>query len=130
LAVQSGLTGTPRIISDNGRLFIARDFKEFIRLCGMTHAGSSPNYPQSNGKIERWHRILRPECIRPGTPLTRDDARRIVGEFVEPYHTVRSHSGLGYISPEDKLEGRAKATLDARERRKAKRHAGLGVPAS
>jgi transposase InsO family protein len=49
---------TPRIISDNGPQFIARDFKEFIRLGGMTHARTSPYYPQSNGKIERWHRIL------------------------------------------------------------------------
>jgi putative transposase len=27
----------PRIISDNGPQFIARDFKQFIRICGMTH---------------------------------------------------------------------------------------------
>jgi len=45
----------PRIISDNGPQFIARDFKEFIRISGMTHVRTSPYYPQSNGKIERWH---------------------------------------------------------------------------
>ena len=45
----------PRIISDNGPQFIARDFKEFIRLAGMTHVRTSPYYPQSNGKLERWH---------------------------------------------------------------------------
>ena len=56
----------PRIISDNGPQFIAKDFKEFIRLCGMTHVRTSPYYPQSNGKIERWHRSLKAECIRPG----------------------------------------------------------------
>ena len=38
----------PRIISDNGPQFIARDFKEFIRLAGMTHVRTSPYYPQSN----------------------------------------------------------------------------------
>ena len=43
----------PRIISDNGPQFIAKDFKEFIRLAGMTHVRTSPYYPQSNGKIER-----------------------------------------------------------------------------
>jgi putative transposase len=43
----------PRIISDNGPQFIARDFKEFIRISGMTHVRTSPYYPQSNGKIER-----------------------------------------------------------------------------
>ena len=44
---------------DNGPQFIAKDFKEFIRLCGMTHVRTSPYYPQSNGKMERWHRSLR-----------------------------------------------------------------------
>jgi len=48
---------TPRIISDNGPQFIAKDFKIFIRLSGMTHVRmthfTSPYYPQSNGKLER-----------------------------------------------------------------------------
>ena len=47
----------PRIISDNGPQFIARDYKEFIRISGMTHVRTSPFYPQSNGKIERWHKV-------------------------------------------------------------------------
>ncbi len=41
----------PRMISDNGPQFIAKDFKEFVRLTGMTHVKTSPYYPQSNGKI-------------------------------------------------------------------------------
>ena len=56
----------PRIISDNGPQFIARDFKEFIRICGMTHVRTSPFYPQSNGKIERWFKTLKGGCIREG----------------------------------------------------------------
>ncbi len=43
----------PRIISDNGPQFIARDFRKFIRISGMAHVRTSPFYPQSNGKIER-----------------------------------------------------------------------------
>jgi transposase InsO family protein len=108
---------TPRIISDNGPQFIARDFKEFIRICGMTHVKTSPYYPQSNGKIERWHRIIKEECIRPGTPLTLEDARRIVARFVEHYNTIRLHSALGYVTPKDKLEGREKEIFDARDRK-------------
>ena len=65
----------PRIISDNGPQFIAKDFKEFIRISGMTHVRTSPYYPQSNGKLERWHKSLKSECIRPGVPLTPEDAR-------------------------------------------------------
>jgi transposase InsO family protein len=65
----------PRTISDNGPQFIAKDFKEFIRISGMTHVRTSPYYPQSNGKIERWHKSLKGECIRPGTPLSLEDAK-------------------------------------------------------
>ena len=71
----------PRIISDNGPQFIAKDFKEFIRICGMTHVRTSPYYPQSNGKMERWHKTLKGECIRVKTPLTLEDARRLVAEL-------------------------------------------------
>jgi hypothetical protein len=62
-----------RIISDNGPQFVAKDFKKFIRISGMTHVRTSPHYPQSNGKIKRWNKSLKGECIRPGTL---DDARR------------------------------------------------------
>jgi transposase InsO family protein len=121
----------PRIISDNGPQFIARDFKEFIRLCGMTHVKTSPYYPQSNGKIERWHRTIKGDCVRTGTPLSLADLQRIVARYVEHYNNVRLHSAIGYITPKDKLEGREKAIFDerdrkleeARERRKAKRNA-------
>jgi transposase InsO family protein len=108
---------TPRIISDNGPQFIARDFQEFIRLCGRTPVKTSPYYPQSNGKIERWHRILKEECIRPGTPLTRDDARRIVAQFVAYSNTGRLHSAIGDLTPKDKLDGREQASFAARDRK-------------
>jgi putative transposase len=122
---------TPRIISDNGPQFVAKEFKEFVRLCGMTHVKTSPYYPQSNGKIERFHRTLKGDCIRTETPLSLEDAQRIVARYVEYYNTVRLHSAIGYVTPKDKLEGREKAIFaerdrklaEARERRKANRQA-------
>ena len=107
----------PRIISDNGPQFLARDFKEYIRICGMTHVRTSPFYPQSNGKIERWHQSLKGECIRPKTPLSLEDARRLVSQYVDHYNTVRLHSAIGYISPKDKLEGREKEIFAERDRK-------------
>jgi transposase InsO family protein len=122
---------TPRIISDNGPQFIAKDFKEFIRVCGMTHVKTSPYYPQSNGKIERFHRTIKGDCIRTETPLSLEDAQRIVARYVEHYNTVRLHSAIGYVTPLAKLEGRDRTILDerdrkldlARERRKQQRQA-------
>lgn len=107
----------PRVISDNGPQFIAKDFKEFIRISGMTHVRTSPFYPQSNGKIERFHRSLKGECIRPGVPLSLEDAKRIVGHYVEEYNERRLHSALGYITPKDMLEGRQEAIFAERDRK-------------
>jgi putative transposase len=109
----------PRIISDNGPQFIAKDFKEFIRIAGMTHVRTSPYYPQSNGKLERWHGSLKQECIRPGTPLSLEDARRLVERYVEHYNTVRLHSAIGYVTPADRLAGRQQEIHDDRDRKLA-----------
>jgi len=108
---------TPRIISDNGPQFIAKEFKQFVRLCGMTHVRTSPYYPQSNGKLERYHRTIKSECLRPGTPLCLDDARRITEKYVGEYNETRLHSALGYVTPQDKLLGKEAAIFAARDRK-------------
>lgn len=105
----------PRVISDNGPQFIAKDFKEFIRLTGMTHVRTAPYYPQSNGKIERYHKTIKGGAIRPGQPGTLDEARALVARFVEHYNTVRLHSAIGYITPADFLAGRGPAIWAARD---------------
>lgn len=104
----------PRVITDNGPQFIAGDFKSYIRFCGMTHVTTAPYYPQSNGKYERFNRSVKTECIRPKTPLSLQDARRVVDRFVRHYNQERLHAGIGYVTPVDKLEGRAEAVLSAR----------------
>ena len=106
---------SPRIISDNGPQFIAKDFKEFIRVCGMTHVRTSPYYPQSNGKIERWHREYKETVIRPSQPRSLEEARDMTGEWITYYNEVRLHSALSYIAPIDQLEGRASAIFEARD---------------
>jgi len=108
---------TPRIISDNGPQFIARDFKEFIRLAGITHVRTSPYYPQSNGKLERWHGSLKQECIRPAAPASLEEARRRVAEYVEYYNHVRLNSAIGYLTPADKLHGLSEVIFAERDRK-------------
>ena len=107
----------PRIISDNGPQFIARDFKDFIRLCQMTHVRISPGHPQSNGKIERWHKTVKGDCIRPKTPLSLEDARRVVNNFVTRYNEVRLHSAIGYVTPLTRLEGKEKLVFARRKQK-------------
>lgn len=137
--VQRGLErypGTkPRIISDNGPQFIAKDFKEFIRAAGITHARTSPYYPQSNGKLERWRGSLKRECVRPAAPSSLKEARRRITSYVDHYNTVRLHSAIGYVAPMDKLAGldpvifaeRDRKLEEAREARRRKRQAAREV---
>jgi transposase InsO family protein len=108
---------TPRVISDNGPQFISKDFKEFIRISGMTHVRTAPYYPQSNGKIERYHRTIKEGCIRPGVILSLTDARDVVEKFVVYYNNVRLHSAIGYVTPESKLEGRERHIFKERDQK-------------
>jgi len=59
-------------------LFISKDFKPSIRICGMTYVRTLPYYLQSNVMLKRYHRTIKGECIRLGTPLSLSGARRLV----------------------------------------------------
>lgn len=119
----------PRIITDQGSQFKSREFKSFISQWQASHVMTSPYYPQSNGKLERFHRTIKEQAIRPLTPLDLDEAKRITGDFIDYYNTKQLHSAIGFITPKDRLEGRHqeihktrdKKLEDARERRKIAR---------
>jgi transposase InsO family protein len=71
---------TPRLISDNGGQFVAKEFKEYIGQKNYTHVTTAPAYPESNGKQERFYRTVKDECLRPQPPLDLDDAKRTVAK--------------------------------------------------
>lgn len=126
----------PRIISDNGPQFIARDFKAYIRFAGMTHVRTAPYYPQSNGKIEALHKTVKRTTIRPNRPETLEEARSLMTAFEKHYNNERLHSAIGYVTPNDKLHGREQAIWsrrdqllqEARERRRQRRAAARVAP--
>lgn len=107
----------PRIISDNGPQFIAREFKEFIRIAGMSHVRTSPFFPQSNGKIERWHKYIKAECIRTSTPVSIEDAKQVVEKYVAYYNTGRFHGALAFVTPDDMINGRETDIFAERDRK-------------
>ena len=107
----------PRVISDNGPQFISKDFKEFIRLSGFTHVRTAPYHPQSNGKIERFHKTIKIEEIRKNGYISLDDAKKYIALFIEYYNAERLHSAIDYLTPEDVLMGRVEKRLDERRRK-------------
>jgi hypothetical protein len=70
---------------------------------------------QANGKLERWHKSVKSECIRVLTPLTLEEARRVVQGYVDYYNGVRLHSAIGYVTPQDMLAGRQAEIHAARD---------------
>lgn len=72
-------------------------------------------YPQSNGKLERFHRSLGIECLRTNSFITIEDARDIIAKYIDHYNCVRLHSALYYLTPEDFLLGREKEKIALRE---------------
>jgi transposase InsO family protein len=104
-----------RIISDNGTQFISKDFTEYLKFVGLQHIRTSVAYPQSNGKIERYHRTIQQECLRRKSLINLDDARKQIAQYIDFYNTKRLHSSLFYLTPEDFLSNRIDEKLNLRE---------------
>jgi putative transposase len=91
---------------------------------------TAPYYPQSNGKLERYHRTIKADALRVKSPSSLQEAQRLIAQFVTHYNTVRLHSAIDFVTLHDKLAGRdleiwreryRKLEL-AREQRRARRH--------
>lgn len=104
----------PRLITDNGPQYISKDFAEYLKFAGLQHIRTSIAYPQSNGKIERYHRTIHEECLMTKSLIDLDDARKQIAEFIEYYNTKRLHSALYYLTPDDFLNDRITEKLEVR----------------
>jgi len=96
----------PRLITDNGSQFISKDLAEYLKQAGLQNIRTSIAYPQSNGKIERYHRTIHEECLRTKSLIDLDDARKSRHggtEFIDYYNTKCLHSSLFYLTPNDFL---------------------------
>jgi transposase InsO family protein len=97
---------SPILITDNGPQFVAKEFKAYLQLVGITHRKTRFYYPQSNGKIERFLQTSKNECIRRHSFLSLEELREKLIAYIEYYNTERLHSSLGYVTPQAMLEGR------------------------
>jgi len=95
----------PRVINDNGPQFIAKEFRELIVLLEMEQTFTSAGHPQSNGKLERFHRTLKTEQVRQEAYLNYQDAVNRIGRWIEYYNNERLHAGIFYLAPEDVFQG-------------------------
>lgn len=108
---------SPRIISDNGSQYISKDFQKFLKETELQHVRTSVNYPQSNGKIERFHCSINSEFLKTHSLIDIEDARTQISQYIEYYNTKRLHSALYYITPKNFLDGKAEEILNIRQKK-------------
>jgi transposase InsO family protein len=107
----------PRIITDNGSRFISKDFRDLVSLLEMEQTFTSPAHPQSNGKLERFHRTIKSEHIRRTAYLGREDAIERMKKWIRYYNGQRLHSALFYLPPDDVFTGRMGIRLAERRQK-------------
>lgn len=120
----TGMTDVPvedrtTLLSDNGAGYISRQFGEYLRLVEIRHITASPYHPQTNGKIERYHRTIKGELSllpyeMPG------ELEQAIRAFVEYYNYRRYHEGLGDVTPHDVYVGRYLEIIQTRKEAKSK----------
>ena len=104
----------PDLLSDNGPGYVSRAFRNYLHLVGIRHILASPYHPQTNGKLEGYHRTLKNEVNQVPYEVVEDLEGAIRG-FVEFYNDLRYHKALKDVTPYDVLNGRLEAILAHRK---------------
>lgn len=104
----------PRLLSDNGSCYISSEMAEYIQDQGMSHVRGKPNHPQTQGKIERYHRSMKNVVKLENYYLPGDLIQRIE-EFVNYYNNHRYHESLHNLTPADVYFGRDQKILEKRK---------------
>jgi len=94
-----------KLLSDNGSGYVSRAFRDYLHQVGISHILAAPFHPQTNGKLERYHRTLKTDVNQVPYEVVQD-LETAIGDFVAFYNHRRYHKALGNVTPADVLCGR------------------------
>jgi transposase InsO family protein len=97
----------PRLLTDNGACYISNEFRNYLIDQKVGHVRGAPYHPQTQGKIERYHRTMK-NVVKLENYFFPDELRAKLAEFVDYYNNKRYHEALGNVTPADIYFGRAK----------------------
>jgi transposase InsO family protein len=95
----------PKLLSDNGPCYIGNELADYLDDQGMKHIRGKPLHPQTQGKIERYHRTMK-NIIKLENYYSPDELRYRLAEFIEYYNHERYHESLDNLTPADVYFGR------------------------
>ena len=95
----------PRLLSDNGPCYISKELAEYLDKKDMVHTRGAPYHPQTQGKIERYHRTMK-NVVKLRNYYYPDELKRELERFVEYYNDERVHESLKNVTPADVYHGR------------------------
>jgi transposase InsO family protein len=104
------------VVTDNGSQFTAKDFKELVRDFQLEHIRIRTYHPESNGRLERFHRSTR-EALEAAELTNYSTAKEIIGRWVAHYNERRLHAALHYLPPAEYYAGDPVARLAERQRK-------------
>jgi putative transposase len=105
----------PRLLSDNGPCYVAKDLAEYLEHHEIEHTRGRPYHPMTQGKIERYHRSMK-NIVRLENYYSPWELERAIARFVDYYNHERLHESIGNVTPDDMYHGRQREILSRRER--------------
>lgn len=107
----------PRLHNDNGSQLKAKKLTQWLREMGVLQDFSRPKVPEDLAMLERFIRTVKQEEVYPAEYVDQYEARDGLGQFIDYYNHRRPHQSLGYVTPHDKLTGRAEEVIQQRKAR-------------
>jgi transposase InsO family protein len=120
----TGMTDVPVedrtvLLSDNGAGYLSQQFNQYLHLVGIRHITASPFHPQTNGKIERYHRTVKGKINQVPYDMP-SELKEAIRAFIEHYNYRRYHEGLGNVTPYDVYTGRHLEIIQRRKEVKSR----------